>query len=188
MAGIEACRCSGLPGQDQRGRGEGRQRRRHRAAGAIRARTGIEVRYIEFMPLDAQDIWDRSRVLLADDMIEMLVARDRPARSRAGPGSARPRDRVPVRGRHRTRGLYRLGQPAVLPELQSHPAHRRRQSFATAFSRSTRPISNQFFATAAPTKNLIGAIRENIAAKWLGHEINQSQFVPPPRPMYAIGG
>ena len=26
------------------------------------------------------------------------------------------------------------------------------------------------------------------AGKWLGHEINSSQFVPPPRPMYSIGG
>ena len=33
---------------------------------------GFEVRYIEFMPLDAQNLWDRKKVLLADDMIEML--------------------------------------------------------------------------------------------------------------------
>ena len=32
------------------------------------------------------------------------------------------------------------------------------------------------------------AIRANIAAKWLGHEINSTKFVPPPRPMYSIGG
>ena len=37
-------------------------------------------------------------------------------------------------------------------------------------------------------EEIAGAIRGNIAAKWLGHEINQSQFVPPPRPMYSIGG
>src|SRR5215831_12766723 len=33
---------------------------------------GFEVRYIEFMPLDAQNLWDRKKVLLADDIIEML--------------------------------------------------------------------------------------------------------------------
>src|SRR6185436_14062289 len=33
---------------------------------------GFEVRYIEFMPLDAQNLWDRGKVLLADDMIAML--------------------------------------------------------------------------------------------------------------------
>jgi GTP 3',8-cyclase len=32
-------------------------------------------------------------------------------------------------------------------------------------------------------------IRANVAAKWIGHEINNTaKFVPPPRPMYAIGG
>ncbi len=33
---------------------------------------GFEVRYIEFMPLDAQNLWDRRKVLLAGDIIEML--------------------------------------------------------------------------------------------------------------------
>src|SRR5450432_2774874 len=32
----------------------------------------IEIRYIEFMPLDSQGLWDKGRVLLADDMIAML--------------------------------------------------------------------------------------------------------------------
>jgi GTP 3',8-cyclase len=31
-------------------------------------------------------------------------------------------------------------------------------------------------------------IRRNIAGKWIGHEINSTKFVPPPRPMYSIGG
>ncbi len=33
---------------------------------------GFEVRYIEFMPLDAQNLWDRSKVLLADDIVAAL--------------------------------------------------------------------------------------------------------------------
>src|SRR5205807_9035387 len=33
---------------------------------------GFEVRYIEFMPLDAQSLWDRNKVLLADQIIETL--------------------------------------------------------------------------------------------------------------------
>src|SRR5271169_6122262 len=33
---------------------------------------GIEIRYIEFMPLDAQGVWDRGRVLTASEMIGML--------------------------------------------------------------------------------------------------------------------
>jgi len=33
---------------------------------------GIEPRFIEFMPLDAQQLWDRTRVLSAGDMIQLL--------------------------------------------------------------------------------------------------------------------
>ena len=33
---------------------------------------GIEIRYIEFMPLDSQGLWDRDRVLLQDTMVDML--------------------------------------------------------------------------------------------------------------------
>jgi len=42
---------------------------------------GFEVRYIEFMPLDAQNLWGHGKVLLADTMIEML-SRDRAAHPR----------------------------------------------------------------------------------------------------------
>jgi len=37
-------------------------------------------------------------------------------------------------------------------------------------------------------EELAAAIRGNIAGKWIGHQINQARFVPPPRPMYSIGG
>ncbi|HKA00054.1 MAG TPA: GTP 3',8-cyclase MoaA [Candidatus Solibacter sp.] len=33
---------------------------------------GFEVRYIEFMPLDSQGLWDRKKVLLADDILAEL--------------------------------------------------------------------------------------------------------------------
>ena len=52
---------------------------------------GFEVRYIEFMPLDAQQLWDRGKVLLADDILGRAVARDRAADCGAGPRPARPR-------------------------------------------------------------------------------------------------
>ena len=42
--------------------------------------------------------------------------------------------------------------------------------------------------TCAPAEEIADAIRRNVAAKWMGHEINSPKFVPPPRPMYSIGG
>jgi cyclic pyranopterin phosphate synthase len=40
----------------------------------------------------------------------------------------------------------------------------------------------------ASDEEITQVIRRNIAAKWEGHEINSQKFVPPPRPMYSIGG
>jgi cyclic pyranopterin phosphate synthase len=40
----------------------------------------------------------------------------------------------------------------------------------------------------ASDESIAGLIRQTVQAKWLGHEINSVRFVPPPRPMYAIGG
>ncbi len=42
---------------------------------------------------------------------------------------------------------------------------------------------------AGATDEEIGRIvAETVRAKWIGHEINQTRFVAPPRPMHAIGG
>jgi cyclic pyranopterin phosphate synthase len=40
----------------------------------------------------------------------------------------------------------------------------------------------------APDEAIAETIASTIQRKWLGHEINKQGFVPPPRPMYAIGG
>ena len=42
--------------------------------------------------------------------------------------------------------------------------------------------------SAQSAKELEAAIRETVWRKWVGHEINQANFVAPQRPMYAIGG
>ena len=40
----------------------------------------------------------------------------------------------------------------------------------------------------ASDEAIAAVIRQNVAEKWLGHEINSAKFVAPPRPMYSIGG
>jgi GTP 3',8-cyclase len=40
----------------------------------------------------------------------------------------------------------------------------------------------------APDEAIAAAIRQNVSEKWIGHEINSAKFIPPPRPMYSIGG
>jgi cyclic pyranopterin phosphate synthase len=35
---------------------------------------------------------------------------------------------------------------------------------------------------------IVRAIRESVASKWEGHEINTARFIQPPRLMHSIGG
>ncbi len=89
---------------------------------------GFEIRFIEFMPLDAQGLWDRSRVLTADEIVRVLSDEICAARSDPGGEPARARHRVPLCGRRGPGGLHRLRQPSVLRELQPRPPDRRRQA------------------------------------------------------------
>ena len=62
---------------------------------------GFEPRYIEFMPLDSQALWDRKKVLLADDMIAMISREIGPLEAVPDARSARSGDGIPVCGRRR---------------------------------------------------------------------------------------
>jgi cyclic pyranopterin phosphate synthase len=46
----------------------------------------------------------------------------------------------------------------------------------------------QLLRSDATDEEIQAVIRQNVSEKWLGHEINSAKFIPPPRPMYAIGG
>jgi GTP 3',8-cyclase len=147
---------------------------------------GIEIRYIEFMPLDSQGIWDRSRVLVADDMIEM-IGRE------IGPLEAVPDQdpRAPATEYRFADGIGSLGFIASVSKpfclncnrIRLTADGKLRYCLFAIDETDLKPILR-----GGSDDSLINAIRENIAAKWLGHQINQAQFVAPPRPMYAIGG
>ena len=40
----------------------------------------------------------------------------------------------------------------------------------------------------ATDEAIAAAIQQTVHDKWMGHQINAVEFVPPPRPMYSIGG
>jgi GTP 3',8-cyclase len=148
---------------------------------------GIEIRYIEFMPLDSQGIWDRSRVLLADEMIAMITRE-------IGPLEAVPDQdpRAPATEYRFVDGGGTIGFIASVSKpfclncnrIRLTADGKLRYCLFAIDETDLKPI----IRGDGSDESLAEAIRGNIAAKWLGHQINQSQFVPPPRPMYAIGG
>lgn len=148
---------------------------------------GIEVRYIEFMPLDAQGIWDRGRVLTQDDMMALLE------REVAGLVEIPDRDpRAPATEYRFADGVGRVGFISSVTRPFCLNCNRLRLTadgklryclFAVEETDVRGPLR-----AGASDDEIREVVQATVRAKWLGHEINTQQFVAPPRPMYAIGG
>ena len=148
---------------------------------------GIEIRYIEFMPLDSQSLWDRGKVLLMDDMIAMLSREIAPLI----PLPVRD-ERAPALEYQFADGRGRVGFIASISRPFCLNCNRIRltsdgQLRYCLFAIEETDIKS-LLRNGASDERIAAAIRETVRSKWLGHEINSSRFVPPPRPMYAIGG
>jgi cyclic pyranopterin phosphate synthase len=148
---------------------------------------GIEIRYIEFMPLDAQGLWTKSRVLTADDMVAMLSRDICPLEEVP---DADPR--APATEYRFTDGVGRVGFIASVSKpfclncnrlRLTADGHLRYCLFAIEETDIKRMLRG-----GASDAGIEEAIHSTVRAKWIGHEINQKGFVAPPRPMYAIGG
>ncbi len=148
---------------------------------------GHEIRFIEFMPLDAQGLWDRTKVLLADQMIEIL------SREIAPLIEIPDRDpRAPATDYRFADGIGEIGFIASVSRPFCLNCNRLRLTSDGHLRYCLFAIDETdikiLLRNGAPDDAIASAIRGNVREKWLGHEINSSRFVPPPRPMYAIGG
>jgi cyclic pyranopterin phosphate synthase len=148
---------------------------------------GFEVRYIEFMPLDAQNLWDRSKVLLADDMIETLSREISPLRPVPDPDP-----RAPATEYEYEDGGGAVGFIASVSRPFCLNCNRVRLTADGKLRYCLFAIHEDdvkgLMRSGASDEEIVALIRRNIAGKWIGHEINSSKFVAPPRPMYSIGG
>lgn len=148
---------------------------------------GIEVRYIEFMPLDSQGLWLRDKVLLADDMIEMLTKGIGPlvAERNGDP-------RAPATEYRFADGIGGVGFIASVSRPFCLNCNRIRLTADGKLRYCLFAVDETdvkgLLRGGATDEEVVDVIRATVRAKWIGHEINSSQFVPPPRPMYAIGG
>ena len=148
---------------------------------------GFEPRFIEFMPLDHQALWDRRKVLLADDIIEII-------QKEIGPVEAVPDadPRAPATEYRYTDGSGHLGFIASVSKPFCLNCNRIRLTSDgklryCLFAIDETDVRN-LLRSGAPDEEIQATIRRNVSEKWLGHEINSGKFIPPPRPMYAIGG
>ena len=147
---------------------------------------GIEVRFIEFMPLDAQELWAMDRVLTADEMIESIEREFGPL---VPVPDADPR--APAT-EYRFADGTRVGFIASVSKPFCGNCNRLRLTSDgkmrnCLFARDEVDIKS-LLSSDDLRERLQTAIRETVWSKWIGHDIQRSSFVAPDRPMYSIGG
>jgi cyclic pyranopterin phosphate synthase len=147
---------------------------------------GLEMRFIEYMPIGA-DQWERGKVYFAHEILELL---EREVAPLVPVEDYDPR--APAMDFRYTDGGGRIGIIASISRPFCASCNRVR---LTADGK----LRNCLFAIdEADVKSLLrgGAadaaiaevVRQNVAVKWEGHEINTARFVKPQRTMHAIGG
>ena len=148
--------------------------------------TGYEVRFIEYMPLDAQDKWDSTKVVPGAEILAAIEAEfPLVARSDHGPEPA---------------SSYAFGDGApggigVIPSVTEpfcDSCDRLRltadgQLRACLFSLEETDVRGPLRAGATDDE-LAAIARACIAAKWSGHRIGRPGFERPSRSMSMIGG
>ena len=147
---------------------------------------GIEVRFIEFMPLDADGKWQRDKVLFAADILDTLSQAIAPLVPVPDQDARAPASEFMF-----SDGVGRIGIIASISRPFCMSCNRIR---LTADGK----LRNCLFALdeldvkavlrGGSDDDIIRLIRRSVNDKWEGHEINTARFVQPPRPMYAIGG
>ena len=144
----------------------------------------VEVRFIEFMPLDAQGAWDRSLVVPADETIATIAAAfplDPVARGHAPATQWRYRD-----------GRGTVGAIASVTKPFCGDCDRVRLTAEGMFRNCLFALHETDLRTllrsGADDDALARAIAADVGGKWAGHHIGQVDFIRPARSMSQIGG
>jgi cyclic pyranopterin phosphate synthase len=147
--------------------------------------TGHEVRFIEYMPLDAEQHWERAKVTASADILEEI--------NKVYPLIAEGDGTQPA-----TSFRFADGAPGGIGVIPSVT-----EPFCDTCNRLRLTADGQLRAClfalyetdlrtplreGASDAELEGLIRRNVWAKWEGHKINHPDFQRPARSMSMIGG
>ena len=146
---------------------------------------GVEVRFIEFMPLDADGGWARDQVVSQDEIVAAIDA-------------VYPLEPVPARGaapadrwRYRDGG----GLVGVIPTVTKPfcgDCDRVRLTaegqFRTCLFETREFDLKALMRRGARDDDLAAEITRAVGTKWAGHQIGQVNFIRPSRTMSQIGG
>jgi GTP 3',8-cyclase len=149
--------------------------------------TGCEVRFIEYMPLDAENHWERGKVLFAHEILERLSQEIQPLLPLPDQDS-----RAPATDYEFADGVGRIGFIASVSQPFCLSCNRIRLTAEgkirnCLFSLEETDLRGLLRGDGTDAE-IAKAIRSSVAAKKEGHEINTARFIQPLRPMHSIGG
>jgi cyclic pyranopterin phosphate synthase len=139
------------------------------------------------MPLDADNAWERGKVLFAHEIVERLSADIMPLVPVGDHDLSTPATEFMFED-----GVGRVGFIASISQPFCMNCNRIRITADgklrnCLFSLDETDI-RRLLREGAPDQAIADAIRASVAAKKEGHEINTARFIQPARPMYSIGG
>lgn len=146
----------------------------------------IQVRFIEFMPLDAQNLWSLDQVLTADEMISALSGEFGPLSAVPDADPRAPATEYAFGDGIRVGFIASVSRPFCLNCNRLRLTAEGKLRYCL-FAREETDIRG-LLRDEMLDSDLENAIRATVWRKWAGHEINRASFVAPLRPMYAIGG
>ncbi len=148
--------------------------------------TGRVVRFIEYMPLDAEGHWDRDQLVPGHEVFERINARW-PLQAMADPSDPAPADRFRFAD-----GQGEIGLISTVTEPFCGTCNRLRLTADGAirnclFSDAEHSVRDVMRA-GGTDEDLARTIREAVWGKLPGHGINEPGFLRPVRSMSMIGG
>ena len=148
--------------------------------------TGRIVRFIEFMPLDAQGEWDRSQLVPGREVFERINAQW-PLEAVNDPGRLAPAERFRFAD-----GRGEIGLISSVTEPFCGTCNRLRLTADGAIRNclfsDDEHVIRDLLRNSASDEEIATLLRRAVWAKFPGHAINEPEFLRPHRSMSMIGG
>ena len=147
-------------------------------------RKGVEVRFIEFMPLDADGIWTNDTVVGVEEILARVHA--------ASPVVPVERTSAPAARYRFADGRGSVGIVASVSDSFCSTCDRVRLTADGQFRNCLFAVEETdlraLLRSGADDDEVAAAIAGSVASKWAGHQINRVHFIRPRRSMSQIGG
>jgi cyclic pyranopterin phosphate synthase len=148
---------------------------------------GLELRFIEYMPLDAGHLWEREKVLFAADILDLLTCEFGPLTPVADPDPRAPAlDYTYADGGGVVGMIASVSRPFCMScnRLRLTSDGKLRNCLFSLEESDVRAL----LRGGGSDEAIAQTIRDCVASKWEGHEINTARFIQPERLMHSIGG